>query len=163
MSKQHQVTNHCLITRMIDLAGGNGILAALVAVFMMQIGIMNGAYAAGEPTSLGPSSDAAAPAKSQAAPTRPMSPEEAAWEKILEENLGSFYLPNYKKDKAAGQETSWDYVKDDPKLPRALLIGDSISRGYTLSTRKALAGKVNLHRAPANCGRTRLGLQKLDV
>ncbi len=28
---------------------------------------------------------------------REMTPEEQAWEKVLEENLSSFYLPNYKK------------------------------------------------------------------
>ena len=47
--------------------------------------------------------------------------------------------------------------------PRVLLIGDSVSRGYTQSVRKALAGKANVHRAPANCGPTSLGLRKLDV
>ncbi|NQT15267.1 MAG: SGNH/GDSL hydrolase family protein [Planctomycetes bacterium] len=92
-----------------------------------------------------------------------MSPEELAWEKVLEENLGSFYLPIYKKQKLQGRETAWDYVEDDPKLPRVLLIGDSVSRGYTLAVRHALAGKVNLHRAPANCGSTAAGIKKLDV
>jgi len=92
-----------------------------------------------------------------------MSPEELAWEKVLEQNLGSFYLPRYKEAKAKGGTTAWDYVKDDPKLPRVLLIGDSISRGYTVAVRKALAGKVNVHRAPANCGPTTAGLRKLPV
>ena len=44
-----------------------------------------------------------------------------------------------------------------------LLIGDSVSRGYTLDTRAALAGKANLHRAPENCGPTANGLKKLDI
>jgi len=92
-----------------------------------------------------------------------MSPEELAWETVLEQNLGSFYLPGYKREKSAGRETSWDYVKDDPKLPRVLVIGDSISRGYTLPLRHALNGKVNLHRAPENCGPTSNGLKKLDI
>jgi len=94
---------------------------------------------------------------------RKMTPEEQAWEKVLEENLGSFYLPNYKKKKRAGRETAWDYVKDDPNLPRVLLIGDSISGGYTLPVRHALAGRVNVHRTPENCGSTKRGLEKLDV
>jgi acyl-CoA thioesterase-1 len=38
-----------------------------------------------------------------------------------------------------------------------------VSRGYTQSVRRALAGKANVHRAPANCGPTSLGLRKLDV
>ena len=48
-------------------------------------------------------------------------------------------------------------------LPRVLLIGDSVSRGYTLAARRALAGKANVHRAPENCGPTANGLKKLDV
>lgn len=102
---------------------------------------------------------AAADAKRKAA----MTPEEAAWEKVLEENLGTFYLPLYKRDKMQHKETAWDYLKDDPKLPRVLLIGDSISRGYTLAVRHALAGKVNVHRAPENCGPTTNGIKKLGV
>jgi acyl-CoA thioesterase-1 len=53
-------------------------------------------------------------------------------------------------------------IVDDPNLPRALLLGDSISMGYTLPTRKLLAGKANLHRAPENCGETRKALENLD-
>ena len=92
-----------------------------------------------------------------------MTPEQLAWEETLEANLGYFYLPLYYKDKDAGRETAWDYVKDDPALPRLLIIGDSISRGYTLAVRHALAGKVNVHRAPANCGPTASGLKNLEV
>lgn len=92
-----------------------------------------------------------------------LSPEQQAWETVLEENLGGFYLPIYKKQKVAGQVTAWDYVVDDPKLPRILLIGDSVSRGYTRAARKALQGKANVHRAPANCGPTATALKKLDV
>ena len=92
-----------------------------------------------------------------------MTPEQLAWEQTLEANLGNFYLPFYYKDKDAGHETAWDYVKDDPALPRMLIIGDSISRGYTLAVRHALAGKVNVHRAPANCGPTRSGLNNLEI
>jgi len=92
-----------------------------------------------------------------------LSPEEQAWEKVLQQQLGSFYLPLHKRGKIAGQSSAWDFVKDDPKLPRILLIGDSVSRGYTQPTRKALAGKANVHRAPANCGPTASGLKNLDV
>ena len=92
-----------------------------------------------------------------------LSPEQQAWERTLEASLGSFYLPIYKRAKVAGRVTAWDYVKDDPALPRVLLIGDSISRGYTIPVRHALAGKVNVHRAPENCGPTARGLKQLDV
>lgn len=89
--------------------------------------------------------------------------EQQAWETVLEQNLGKFYLPLYQADKLANRPTAWDYVIDDPKLPRVLLIGDSISRGYTLPARKALAGVANVHRAPENCGPTANGLKKLDI
>jgi hypothetical protein len=93
-----------------------------------------------------------------------LSPEQQAWETVLEQNLGNgFYLPIYKREKVEGKVTAWDYVKDDPKLPRVLLIGDSISRGYTLPVRKALAGKVNVHRAPENCGPSSNGLKKIEI
>jgi len=49
-------------------------------------------------------------------------------------------------------------IKDDPALPRVLLIGDSISMGYTFPTRELLAGKANVHRVPANAGHTGMGL-----
>ena len=53
-------------------------------------------------------------------------------------------------------------VDDDPSLPRVLLIGDSISIGYTLPTRAALAGKANVHRPPTNCGGTPNLVRHLD-
>ncbi len=92
-----------------------------------------------------------------------LSPAEQAWEAVLQKQLGSFYLPLHKRDKIAGKSNAWDFVKDDPKLPRVLLIGDSVSRGYTQPTRKVLAGKANVHRAPANCGPTASGLKNLDA
>jgi len=52
-------------------------------------------------------------------------------------------------------------VQDEPGLPRVLLIGDSISMGYTLPTRKLLGGKANVHRIPENGGPTTNGLAKL--
>src|SRR4051794_5451293 len=90
-------------------------------------------------------------------------PEQQAWERTLEKHLGEFYLPIYKRLRVAGRESPWDYVKDDPKLPRVLLIGDSVSGGYTLPTRRALAGKANVHRAPENCGPASNGVKKLDA
>ena len=54
-------------------------------------------------------------------------------------------------------------VKDDPKLPRVLLIGDSISIGYTLPVREKLKGKANVHRIPQNGGATEVGLEKMTA
>ena len=54
-------------------------------------------------------------------------------------------------------------VADAPGLPRVLLIGDSISMGYTLAVRELLAGKANVHRPPANCGPTIRGVEQIDA
>jgi lysophospholipase L1-like esterase len=53
-------------------------------------------------------------------------------------------------------------VTDTPGLPRILLIGDSISMGYTLPVRAKLAGRANVHRPPVNCGDTARGVASLD-
>jgi lysophospholipase L1-like esterase len=93
-----------------------------------------------------------------------LSPARHAWEKVLQENLGNgFYLPNHKRDFVKGTSTAWDFVADDPQLPRILLIGDSVSRAYTLGVRKILASRANVHRAPENCGPTANGLKKIET
>lgn len=89
--------------------------------------------------------------------------EEQAWEAVLQSELGGFYLPIHKKQKVNGQSNAWDFVRDLPGLPRVLLIGDSVSRGYTQAVRRELKGAANVHRAPANCGPTATGLKKLDI
>lgn len=53
-------------------------------------------------------------------------------------------------------------IKDVAGLPRVLLIGDSISIGYTLPTRELLAGKANVHRIPTNGGPTTRGITEID-
>jgi len=53
-------------------------------------------------------------------------------------------------------------VPEDPGLPRVLLIGDSISIGYTVPTRDLLKGKANLQRIPANGGPTSRGVESLS-
>jgi acyl-CoA thioesterase-1 len=53
-------------------------------------------------------------------------------------------------------------MKEDGALPRVLLIGDSISIGYTLPTRSLLQGKANVHRIPVNGGPTINGLENLN-
>lgn len=53
-------------------------------------------------------------------------------------------------------------IADVPGLPRVLLIGDSISMGYTLPVRKLLKGKANLHRIPANGGSTKDGVANIE-
>lgn len=52
-------------------------------------------------------------------------------------------------------------VADVPGLPRVLLLGDSISIGYTLLVRADLAGRANVHRPAENCLQTAYGLDHL--
>ncbi len=40
---------------------------------------------------------------------------------------------------------------DEPALPRVLIVGDSISIGYTPRVRRLLDGKANVHRPATNC------------
>ena len=65
-----------------------------------------------------------------------------------------------KKDTAG----DWSLTVDE-KLPNVLILGDSISIGYSRAVRKALAGKANVFRpmnargtAPDNCGDSVMGL-----
>ena len=68
---------------------------------------------------------------------------------------------------AADMAGSWDFTAD-PKLPNVLIIGDSISIGYTRQARQKLVGKANVYRpmrgkGPDNCGDTTIGLNKIDA
>ena len=53
-------------------------------------------------------------------------------------------------------------IEEVKNLPNALIIGDSISIGYTLPTRALLKGKVNLHRIPTNGGPTTKGIAEIE-
>ena len=66
-----------------------------------------------------------------------------------------------KKTAARKPQPSLEKITDDPAQPRVLLIGDSISMGYTVPVRKLLAGKANLHRIPTNGGPTTNGIANL--
>ena len=54
-------------------------------------------------------------------------------------------------------------IEDVPGLPRVLLIGDSISIGYTLPVRALLKDKANVHRIPTNGAATKEGVAKLKT
>jgi acyl-CoA thioesterase-1 len=60
-------------------------------------------------------------------------------------------------------DPAFTQVVDDPALPRVLLIGDSISIGYTVPLQQALKGKANVHRIPVNGGPTTTGLKNIDA
>jgi lysophospholipase L1-like esterase len=54
-------------------------------------------------------------------------------------------------------------IEDTAGLPRVLLIGDSISIGYTVPVRKLLAGKANVHRIAGNAGPSSNGVFLIDT
>ncbi|WP_419194197.1 SGNH/GDSL hydrolase family protein [Novipirellula herctigrandis] len=61
---------------------------------------------------------------------------------------------------------SWE-VKADPKMPNMLILGDSISIGYTLPVRQFLKGKANVYRplsgaGPENCGDSAKAVDNID-
>lgn len=73
--------------------------------------------------------------------------------------------PKQAPQKAAkrGPHPSLVKVDDVAGLPRVLLIGDSISMGYTLDVREMLKGKANVHRIPTNGGPTTNGLKNIKA
>lgn len=60
------------------------------------------------------------------------------------------------------QSKALDPINEDPNLPRVLLIGDSISIGYTLPVRAELKGIAKVHRIPENGGPSSRGIEKID-
>jgi lysophospholipase L1-like esterase len=70
--------------------------------------------------------------------------------------------------KAEISKRSWVFTPD-PNLPNVLIIGDSISIGYTLEVRALLAGKANVFRPVSadgknaeNCSGTTKGVKSVD-
>jgi len=53
-------------------------------------------------------------------------------------------------------------IEDRSGLPRVLLIGDSISVGYTLPVRALLKDRANVHRIPVNGGPSSRAVARLD-
>jgi hypothetical protein len=53
--------------------------------------------------------------------------------------------------------------KDNPDLPNVLIIGDSISIGYTIAVRKFLDGKADVFRPGANCMYSGHGAQSMKA
>jgi hypothetical protein len=70
--------------------------------------------------------------------------------------------PKAPAKKKAATNPAFAPVQDVPGLPRVLLIGDSISIGYTVPVQEALKGKANVHRPGTNCGPTSRGVQSID-
>ncbi|MGE0100771.1 MAG: SGNH/GDSL hydrolase family protein [Blastocatellales bacterium] len=71
-------------------------------------------------------------------------------------------LTVFAQQRPATPNPAMEPIEDAPGLPRVLLIGDSISIGYTVPVRELLRGKANVHRIPENGGNTKRGLEKLS-
>lgn len=69
----------------------------------------------------------------------------------------TFFTPE--QDKKGLQDAG--PIKEE--LPKVLILGDSISIGYTKPVREGLEGKANVVRPKANCGDTPRGLAKIDT
>ncbi len=54
-------------------------------------------------------------------------------------------------------------VLDDPKLPRVLIVGDSISMNYHEAAKSALAGKANYYRVEGNGGPSDRGVSAMEL
>lgn len=64
-------------------------------------------------------------------------------------------------DAAVKKNPAMAPVEDVPGLPRVLIIGDSVSIGYTVGVRELLKGKANVHRIPKNGESSGVGLAHL--
>ncbi len=71
-------------------------------------------------------------------------------------NTETFYTP---KQDRRGMKSG---AAIDQSLPNVLILGDSISVGYTLQVRERLKGKANVIRPNTNCGDTRRGLAGIE-
>ncbi|MBM4049797.1 MAG: hypothetical protein FJ279_32270, partial [Planctomycetes bacterium] len=74
----------------------------------------------------------------------------------LKPKAEAFYTP---KQDRAGMTSD---TPIDKTLPNVLILGDSISIGYTRQVREGLKGKANVIRPNANCGDTRNGLAQIE-
>ncbi|MGI6456683.1 MAG: SGNH/GDSL hydrolase family protein [bacterium] len=68
----------------------------------------------------------------------------------------------FSAEAASSENPAFQPVEDNPDLPRVLIIGDSISIGYTVPTRERLSEIANVHRIPTNGGPTSNGIAHID-
>ena len=75
--------------------------------------------------------------------------------------IGITHAADAPKKTAPAPDASLANVEDVAGLPRVLIIGDSISMGYTVPVRELLNGKANVHRPATNCSSTGNGIAHL--
>lgn len=84
------------------------------------------------------------------------------WLSLLAGSFAAAVAQTAPPAKAPATKAAYAKVADVPGLPRVLLLGDSISIGYTLPVRERLQGRANVHRPAENCGETARGVASLD-
>ncbi len=81
-------------------------------------------------------------------------------------------IPGYYKDEAKWRSVvsksfisrePFKFVEADPSLPDVLIIGTSISIGYTPFVRENLKGIANVYRIPENSSSTDKGMESIDM
>ena len=77
------------------------------------------------------------------------------------DGLAQPYIPEEGSAELLGNSRAQRHAKVDPNLPNVLILGDSISIGYTGTVSSKLAGKANVIHNPGNAEGTKLGLEKL--
>lgn len=82
--------------------------------------------------------------------------------------VGLHAAPEEGSQAELNQNTDWTFTPD-PALPNVLILGHSISIGYTRQVRELLKGKANAYRSviddgtrPKNCNGTVVGLKVSD-
>lgn len=94
---------------------------------------------------------------------KPMRPEELVdgfWKTTIKggEADGRFLISSMEVSPLADPRST-----DDPKLPRVLVIGDSISMNYEESAKAALKGVANYHRNEGNSFSTAQGVRNMEL
>jgi len=74
-----------------------------------------------------------------------------------EERIWNTLYPNHHKS------SLWRFVPRDSRTPNVLIMGDSISIGYTEYVRKVLGRRADVCRVPVNCGETRRMLENHEL
>jgi lysophospholipase L1-like esterase len=82
---------------------------------------------------------------------------------LLGTGLCAQNAPPQNAQKKAPADPSLAPVEEVAGLPRVLLIGDSISMGYTIPVRELLKDKANVLRVLENAGDSARGIAKLDA
>jgi acyl-CoA thioesterase-1 len=77
--------------------------------------------------------------------------------------IGQTFAQAVAKAKSAPIHPALMQVEEDPKLPRVLLIGDSITIGYTAPLRELLATKANVQHPAENCGPSSRIVEHLEI